>query len=572
MIMLRIKSFISILSAVILIGCQSSQVQEQIIPEQEYIPEIPQERSEENDKVEKDDNDIVRMRPGIQSRDELTVAFSQHEIELDFRKSYLSTEAQIFTALYEGLFTYHPETLEPVPAMAERWAVSADRMQWTFTMRRNARYSNGDPVRSDDFRSAWLSILEPGKNLPYSSMFDVIEGARNYRLGINRNPNSVGLSAPDSRTLIVRLHSPASFFPAMLCHHSFSPIHPSMLNRTDWSPRQDQINWSPPLSNGPFYIVSMNDEKIVMRKNAHYWDSDEVKLNTINMVFAGSPEDASNLWNSGEARWIAGSVNLETLTDRSGIKINVMFATHYYFIRSDTKPWDDYRVRRAMALVLPWEEIRNNYLLPAESLIFPISGYPKVAGITETNIDEARRLMTEAGYDNLEGLPDLVIRLSPSQDAARVGSIMSKAWKEILGFNVRIEVISYDRYYSSMSGDGYTIGSCTWIGDFADPYAFLLMWHRESNLNDARLHDLDYDALLERSLVEEGALRLATLADAERLLLDRGTILPICYNPALNIIDTGELAGWYPNALDIHPFKYISFITLRPLPNIVMAK
>jgi len=558
---------------IMLSGCRSPQIHEQTMPEHESTAQISQEHDQNGVREksdDRDDSDIARMRPGIQKRDELTVVFSQHDIELDFRESYFSTEAQIFTALYEGLFTYHPLTLEPVPAMAERWAISNDRMQWTFTIRRNARYSNGDTVRADDFRSAWLSILNPRRNSPYSSMLDVIEGARDYRLGIDRNPDKVGITAPDSRTLVVKLNSPASFFPAMLCHHTFSPIHSSMLDKNGWSPRPGQRDWLPPVSNGPFNIVSMNDEIIVMQKNDHYWDRDEVKLNKINLKFTVTPDDASNLWNSGDARWIAGNVNLETLTDRSGIQINVMFATHYYFIRSSEKPWNDHRVRRAMALVLPWDEIRNNYLLPAKSLIYPISGYPEVAGINETDYEQARKLMIEAGYENLEGLPDLIIRLSPSQDAARIGSIMSKAWKEILGFNVRIEVISYDRYYSSMSEDGYTIGSCTWIGDFADPYAFLLMWHRESNLNDARLDDPDYDALLERSLIEEGAPRMATLADAERLLLDRGTILPICYNPALNIVDTGELDGWYPNALDIHPFKYLSFITLRPLPNIVM--
>ena len=563
------NTFILILFPLLIAACQSSQVQEpetavitgSFITPQDVFPQTPEER---------DESDSARMRPGILNRDELTVAFSKHEIELDFRRSYFSTEAQIFTALYEGLFTYHPYTLEPVPAMAERWALSEDRKQWTFSIRRTARYSNGDAVTSDDFRNAWLSILEPGRDSPYSSMLDVIEGAREYRLGNNRNPESVGIYSPDPRTLIVKLNSPASFFPAMLCHHTFSPIHPSMLRRDDWSPRPGQRNWTPPLSNGAFYIASMNEDIIVLLKNPQYWDRDKVALNKINLKFTSSADEAANLWNSGDARWIAGDVSLDALSDRSGIQINVMFATHYYFIRSDVKPWDDHRVRRAMTLVLPWDEIRSVYLLPAESLIFPISGYPDVTGVTETDYDQAHKLMAEAGYVSLSGLPDLVIRISPSQDAARVATIMAVAWKEILGFNVRVEVISYDRYYASMSEDGYTVGSCTWIGDFADPYAFLLMWQRESNLNDARLNDPDYDALLERSLVEEGLPRMATLADAERLLLNRGTILPICYNPAVNIVDTGELDGWYPNALDIHPFKYLEFISLRPLPGVAM--
>jgi len=96
------------------------------------------------------------------------------------------------------------------------------------------------------------------------------------------------------------------------------------------------------------------------------------------------------------------------------------------------------------------------------------------------------------------------------------------------------------------------------------------MWRRDSNLNDARHDDADYEALIEKSMVEEGKKRMETLAEAERLLLERGTVLPIFFNPALNIVDTGELDGWFANALDIHPFKYMSFKAFRPLPGVAM--
>lgn len=507
--------------------------------------------------------DFAETRPPVADRDELTAVFSNHDIELDFRKSYFASEAQIFTALYEGLFSYHPLSLEPVPALAEKWELSADKKQWTFTIRRNARYWNGDPVRSRDFRAAWLSVLEPGRDSPYSSLFDVIEGARDYRNGIEKDANKVGIIVVDDRTLVVKLNSPASFFPAMLCHHSFSPIHPSMVGIEDWSKKT-------PVSNGPFRITSTNEDSIVLSKNPLYWDQRNVALNKITIKFSKDADDASRMWNSGEARWIAGEVDIDALTDRSGIQVNVMFATHYYFIRSEEKPWDDKRIRRAMALVLPWDEIRSGYYLPAESLIFPVAGYPEVKGITETDYEEARKLMSEAGYPNGQGTPELVIRLTPSPDARRVGELMAVAWKEILGFNVRVEVIPYDRYFQAMKESGYIIGSSTWIGDFADPYTFLQMWRRDSNLNDARLNDSEYEELIEKSMMEEGTTRMVTLAEAEKLLLDRGVVLPVSYHPAVNIVDTGELDGWYPNPLDIHPFKYLSFRAYRPLPGVAL--
>jgi len=559
-------------------GCKSSPVQDGI-SQQESSPQnktvrIVQVEENHFKKINVNDSqgfDFAEPRPEIRDRDELTVVFSKFNVELDFRKSYFASEAQIFTALYEGLFSYHPLSLEPVPAVVDRWELSEDKLQWTFTIRQNARYWNGDNVKAQDFRTAWLSVLEGGQDSPYSSLFDVIEGARDYRNGIEKDSSKVGIMTPNDRTLVVKLNSPASFFPAMLCHHSFSPVHPSMLNKSSWAPSEDIENWTPPVSNGPFCITSMDDDSIVLSKNAQYWDQRHVNLNKITIKFAKDADDASHLWNSGEARWIAGDVNMEALTDRSGIQVNVMFATHYYFVRSEAKPWNDKRVRRAMALVLPWNEIRTGYYLPAETLIFPVAGYPEVKGISEADYEEAHKLLAEAGYSGGAGMPELVIRLTPSQDAQRIGGLMAVAWKEILGLNVRVEVIPYDRYFQSMKESGYVIGSSTWIGDFADPYTFLQMWRRDSNLNDAHLDDSEYEKLIERSMMEEGNVRMATLAQAEKLLLDGGVVLPVFYHPALNIVDTGELDGWFPNALDIHPFKYLSFKAYRPLPGVTMA-
>jgi peptide/nickel transport system substrate-binding protein/oligopeptide transport system substrate-binding protein len=507
---------------------------------------------------------FAEVRPGVRNRDELTAAFFSEPAELDFRKSFLASEAQLFTAIYEGLFSYHPFTMEPIPALASKWEVSADKKQWTFTIRDNARYWNGDPVRAGDFRAAWISLLAPDRESPYSSLFDIIEGAREYRMGIKKDSNSIGITAPDEKTLVVRLNSPASFFPSMLCHHSFSPIHPSMLNNNDWS-------LTPPVSNGPFYITENSGNTLVLVKNQHYWDADRVALNKLIFRYTQDEDESTALWNSGEARWVAGSVDFDALTDRSGIMVNALFATHYYFIRSARAPWNDHRVRTALSLALPWEQLREGLYLPATTLIYPLPGYPKVSGLEKTDTDRARQLLAEAGYPDGRGLPELVIRLTPSMDAARIGGFMAAAWMQELGLTVKIDVVPYGRYWQSLKQNDYDVGASTWIGDFADPYSFLQMWRRDSNLNDARLNDGDYEALMDRSMTEDGEKRWQTLAEAEQLLLDRGTVLPISYSSAVNIVNTAELDGWFPNALDIHPVKYLSFKAFRPLPGVAWA-
>ena len=208
------------------------------------------------------------------TRTSLTMIMSGRDIEFDFRKSFLASEAQIYSGLYEGLFSYHPLTMEPVAAVASRWKLSDDKKVWTFTLRDYARYWNGDSVKAEDFRAAWLYLLEPGRNSTYSSLFDIIEGAGDYRTGRVTDKARVGIEAPDDKTLVVRLASPAAFFPSMLCHHSFSPVHPAMLKVEDWSSTS-------PISNGPYYLLENNGKTKVFARNELYWDAVDVRLKTI---------------------------------------------------------------------------------------------------------------------------------------------------------------------------------------------------------------------------------------------------------------------------------------------------
>jgi peptide/nickel transport system substrate-binding protein/oligopeptide transport system substrate-binding protein len=453
--------------------------------------------------------------------------------------------------------------MEPIPAVASNWELSEDKKVWTFTIRESARYWNGDAVRSDDFRAAWLSLLSPNRESPYSSLFDIIEGARDYRIGLLADVNKVGIETPNSQTLIVRLNSPASFFPAMLCHHSFSPIHPSMLNKEDWSA-------APPVSNGPFYITEWAENALILVKNRNYWDASRVALNKLTFRYTRDRDESTSLWNSGEARWVAGDINPEMLTDRSGVMVNALFATHYYFIRSAKTPWNDHRLRRALSVSLPWEQLREGFYLPAKTLIYRLPGYPEVERLEGPNLEEARQLLIDAGYPDGKGLPELVIRLTPSAEAARIGGLMAATWIQELGLTVKIETVPYNQYFQALKQSDYDVGFSTWIGDFADPYTFLQMWRGDSNLNDAGFNDAEYEALIDRSMTEDGEQRWNTLAEAEKLLLDKGTVLPISFSSALNIVDTGELDGWYPNALDIHPFKYLAFKAFRPLPGVAL--
>ncbi|MFW5728225.1 MAG: ABC transporter substrate-binding protein, partial [Spirochaetota bacterium] len=215
----------------------------------------------------------------LAAEDELTVSLLPTELELNPIRSFTSTEGQIFTALYEGLVSYHPLTLDPIPATARRWEVDPGGRVYRFYLRQDARYWNGDRVTAEHFRDTWMAHIEPDSPSSYGFLFDVIEGARDYRTGRTEDPESVGIEVESDNILLVRLAEPASHFLDILCHHSFVPVHPRMLEIEDWND-MDTV-----LGNGPYYITRRSEEEMLLTRNEVYWDRDNVAIPRIRFTF-----------------------------------------------------------------------------------------------------------------------------------------------------------------------------------------------------------------------------------------------------------------------------------------------
>lgn len=145
--------------------------------------------------------------------------------------SFNADESQILTALYEGLFVYDPYTLQPIPALAESWTKTGGRT-WRFTIKRNAKFENGDPITAQTFVESWLNLLTPEAEFEYASLLDFIDGAADYRSGKLKNKAQVGIKAESERVFVVYTNMQAEHLPAVLCHHAFSAVHPSQLKKT----------------------------------------------------------------------------------------------------------------------------------------------------------------------------------------------------------------------------------------------------------------------------------------------------------------------------------------------------
>ena len=489
--------------------------------------------------------------------DTLVVAYPPQQFSLDPLHTFSTTEAQLFTAVYEGLVAYDPITLNPVAGQAERWEISRDRTTYTFHLRADARFSNGDPLRAEDFRASWLRILDPGAAAEYSFLFDVIKGVAEYRGGELNDPKRVGIRAVSDRVLEVELTEPADHFLKVLAHHSFSAIHSGYLGALNWD-RAGQLT-----GNGPYRVTSWTDRELVLERNEYYWGSTQVELDRIVVRFYDNPEEVTRAFLQGEIHWANTWAPADEL--RPYMVANPLFATTYFYFRSDREPFDDERVRHGLALLLPWDRIRNasQMFFPSDVLVPDIADYPEVVGIRERDERRGLKLLGQAGYGRGSGLPAISIKVAAGSVAVPVAELMREAWEGLLGVEVSVQEFRYRDLLEEIRAGDFTLAHQTWVGDFADPLTFLQMWTRSSNLNDAAYVSRQYDRAVQRALRAAGPERLRALAQAEEMLLEEAVILPISHMVAFNLVNRGRVDGWYPNALDIHPFRFIRFRALQ---------
>ncbi len=486
-----------------------------------------------------------------------TVNFSPSRISLNPHYGFTTSEAQIYTALYEGLVSYHPATLAPQPGLAEKWEISEDGKTYTFHLRENLKWSNGAPLTADQIKQSWLRLLSPEVSADYASLMDSVTGARAYRKG-QGSVDSVALEAPDNRTFVVHLDKRVPYFLQILCHYSFAPVYPSLLYEQNWWD-QDDI----PVS-GPFAFTGETGHKsIILRKNELYWDKDSVKLSELKLQFSEDSEELMDQFRMYEVDWIVSGWNGSDI-DPQMLEINPLFATSYFYFNNNQEPWDDPRVRKGLALLLPWEKIRAQEFLPTSRLIPTIPGYPDLKGIESASVEEGLKLLKDAGYPEGKGLPEISIRV-PYSDGESL-QLIKDTWESYLDTKVILEEVPFPGYFQSLKNDDYAIGQITWIGDYADPMTFLQMWEEHSSLNDAGFYSEEYNRLLNESDTEN---RMNNMAAAERILLETGQVLPMGHSPALNLLDLRFIDGWYHNVLDIHPFKYIGFLNEFVIPGTI---
>jgi oligopeptide transport system substrate-binding protein len=480
-------------------------------------------------------------------------------------------EFHLLTALSEGLLEPDPKDLRPVPGLASSWEVSPDGLVYTFHLRDNIRWSDGSPITAEDFLLSWKRMLSPKLASEYAYLIsNFVRGAKDYNEGKTSDFSEVGLKAPDGRTLEVTLNYPTPFLPKVIANHfAWDPVPIHVLKRfgaldersTPWTRAGNLV------SSGPFMLKEWTPQvRIVAVRNPYYWDTARVKLDEVDFL---PTEDIP----AEERMFRANQVDRtqEIPTDKIAayrrdhpelIHIDPYLGVEFYRCNVTRPPLDDKRVRRALALAIDRESLVKHVVrggqLPAYAVSPPgDTGYTARARIGGT-LDDARRLLAEAGYPGGRGMPPIQLLYNTNSNNKQVAEAIQEMWRRNLGVNIDLLNEEWKVYLDSQHTHNYQMERSGWIADYPDPHVFLEIFETGNGNNDTLWSNPEYDRLLHEALsARDDPTRYEIYQKMDAILVDECPVIPIFYFTRPYLMST-KVKGYSPNLMDNPFFKTIS--------------
>ena len=416
-------------------------------------------------------------------------------------------EHHIINALFEGLVSKDPYTLEPIPGVAESWEISEDGRTYTFNLRRDALWSNGDPVTAEHFRWSWQRVLSPELGSQYNYMLYPVLNAEAYANGELTDFSQVGAKALDAHTFQVELENPTPYLLQLLDHYSTFAVHPetvlahgSMTDRiTQWTRVENMV------SNGPFKLSEWAiNSQIRVEKSETYWDREAVQLNAIVYYPTENTVTEERMFRDEEIHF-TNVIPMDKISTYRNIAPDLLqiapyLGTYYYLINTDKEPFNDLRVRKALAMSvdrdLLTETVMRGTVTPAYALTPPGTlGYQPPQTFSY-DPEEAKRLLAEAGYPNGEGFPSFEILYNTLDEHRRIAVAIQEMWRQNLGINVELLNQEWRVYLDSQDNMNYDVSRRGWIGDYVDPNSFLDMMITGGGNNKTGFSDPRYDDLV----------------------------------------------------------------------------
>lgn len=493
------------------------------------------------------------------------------EVEtLDPHRAEGVSAADVLRDLYEGLVGEAADGgLEP--AAAERWDLSADGRVYTFHLRAQARWSNGDVLTAEDFVAGLRRSADPATGSHYSLILAPIENAEEIIAG-KLPPDRLGVEALDASTLRIRLKSPTPYFLGMLVHASCAPIHRASLAR--YSSQFAQPGKL--ISNGAYRLVErVVQSYLLLERNPHYWNN---PATTIDRVYYLSTEDVNSelkRFRADELDWTyqvpanQGKWIRQNLADL--FHVETYLGVYYYGLNLTQPPFkDNPRLRQALSMAIDREIITSKVMglgeKPAYSWVpTGVSGYRVVqpawaAWTREQRLMEARRLYAEAGYSAERPLK-LEIRYNTHDDHKKIATTVAAMWKQWLGVDTELINEEWKVYLQNRRLKRVTqVFRAAWVGDYNDANSFLEILDSKHGLNDSGYRNPDYDARLAQAAAEADPVRREVLQrEAEHMVMEDLPVIPIYFYVSKRLV-APYVVGWKGNIMDHHHTKHMRIL------------
>lgn len=478
-------------------------------------------------------------------------------------------EHKIVMALAEGLVMEDPKTLDPRPGVAETWEISPDGKTYTFHLRADAKWSNGDPVTANDFIRSFQRILTPALGAAYAYHLFYVEGAEDFHRGKLPDFAQTGFKAPDARTLVLQLRNPTPFLLRLMAsHYSWWPVHIPTIEKfggmtkrgTPWTRAGNFVG------NGAFALKEWRPNQVlIVERSPTYWDRANVKLKQIRFYPTENLDTEERMFRTGQLHLTnelpAGKIDTYKRENPGVLRIEPYLGTYFYRFNTTKPPLNDVRVRKALSLAIDRERlvarVTRGGQQPALHYTPPgTAGYTSTARLTGT-VEDAQRLLAEAGYPGGKDFPKVTLMFNTSENHLKIAETLQEMWRKNLGIEVALENQEWKVYIQNQHSMNYEISRSGWIADYVDPHVYLDMWTKDGGNNDTGWSKPEYDKLLGTALeAKTEAERFAIYDKLEHMLIDELPFLPIYFYTRV-VLQQPSVKGLYPNLLDNHPYKFI---------------
>ncbi|MGB5248082.1 MAG: peptide ABC transporter substrate-binding protein [Gammaproteobacteria bacterium] len=489
---------------------------------------------------------------------------------LDPHRSEETSAADILRDLFEGLTSENPDG-SVAPGGAERWEISEDGRTYTFYLRADGRWSNGDPVVAEDFVAGLRRSVDPATGSVYGQLLQSIEGALDVVAG-RLPPEALAVKAISDRVVEIRLVEPTPYFLEILNHSTAYPIHRASHEKLgDQFARPGNL-----VSNGAYELVEwVVQSHVKLRKNPYYWDADNAAIDTVYYVHIESPAAELKRYRAGELDFTFTLPNNQYQWIRENLPEELVVgpyaSVYYYQFSLSNPPFDDIRLRQALTMAIDRtimvEKVTGVGEIAAYSFVpTAVSGYtaarfPWMDWPEEQRLAEARRLYAEAGFSKDNPL-DVELFYNTSENHKKIALAISAMWKQALGVRARLMNLEFKVMLEQRRDNSrWQVMRMGWVGDYNDPNTFLEIFHSTHGQNDPGFDNPEFDRLLaEASGTLDPARRAELLQAAEALMLSEYPVMPIYFSVIKRIVKPWVI-GYQTNGLDHNYSKFLSIDT-----------